>query len=109
MIDLKLDSTFNISFGPGGDAETVSGNDLLEQQLRIAVGAYFEELIGQNGSEETILNKVLLQANRVARELGFIEQLASIRASYEEADSGRGMAVRVELLYRTGDISEFNI
>lgn len=107
MIDLKLDSTFNVAFGGGRDLETVSGRELREQQLRVAVGSYFERLVGERGTEQNVLRKTELEAARVASTLGFVDELSSIRVEVEEDE--RGMNAKVELQYDTGETAELTI
>lgn len=107
MIDLKLDDSFNVYFGGGRDLETVSGRELQEQQLRVAVASYFERLVGVRGAEKNVLNKVNLYANRVAEELDFTEELSSVRVELES--DLRGVNAKIEIQYDTGETAELTI
>lgn len=107
MIDLKLDDSFNVSFGGGRDLQTVTGRELLEQQLRVAVGTYFERLVGARGAEQNVLNKVELEARRVAEDLDFVDELTSVRVSLK--DDTRGVNAVIELQYDTGETAELTI
>ena len=107
MIDLKLDGSFNVAFGGGRDLQTVTGRELREQQLRVAVGSYFERLVGIRGTEQNVLNKVELYARRVAEDLDFADEVTSVRVDLNER--GRGVEALVELQYDNGDTAELTI
>ena len=76
MIDVRADDTLDIVFIPGVDIDTVTGREADEQALRIAVIAFFEQVIGEI-DRPTIIQKIELYARRVVESLEFVEEIDS--------------------------------
>ena len=104
MIDVRVDDTLDIVFIPGVDIDTVTGREADEQALRIAVIAFFEQVIGEI-DRPTVLQKIELYARRVVESLDFVEEIDSLRVDFSPTDPD---VARVEVVYDTGETFAFD-
>ena len=78
-MDYKIDQSGNVVFVDGGFAY-VSGTDEFEQQLGLWLQYIYLQTIGTTSRQANLIEKLRVEANRVADEFDLIEGVTDFRA-----------------------------
>ncbi|WP_330630655.1 hypothetical protein [Halocatena halophila] len=99
-MDIKLGEGFDVQFSGRNDLETITGREAFEQRVAIRAVGYFHEVIGRNLPKEQILNLIQLEAQRVASDGEYLNDIKSISAQFSP-DSVN--TVQLTIVYNTNE------
>lgn len=80
--DAKLDKDGDLFINQRGDVEMISGKEEFEQRLMLYVQQYFSQEIGTSVNRENAIERLKVQANRVARDFDMVERLMNFDAQF---------------------------
>jgi hypothetical protein len=106
MLDLALDDNFSVYLDDRNDVSTATEREEFEQSIAISLTDYLHNSTLGDIDRETAMQKVRLEAHRVAREhdrLNEIE-LVNVRPSDEEPNT-----LNVRIVYTSDEVFEVNV
>lgn len=80
--DAKLDRDGDLFINQRGDVEMISGKEEFEQRLMLYVQEYFSREIGVSENRENTIERLRVQANRVAQDFAMVERLTTFDANF---------------------------
>ena len=98
-MDIGLTEEFDIELNARNDLPVVSGRELFEQRLRIAVTEVLQDAIG-GMDRNTTLQLIRVQAQRVARESEDLDAVGELSVEY---DDERPNTINLTVIYDTGE------
>lgn len=98
-MDIGLTEEFDIELNARNDLPVVSGRELFEQRLRIAVTEVLQDAIG-GMDRNTTLQLIRVQAQRVAREFEDLDAVGELSVEY---DDERPNTINLTVIYDTGE------
>jgi hypothetical protein len=100
-MDILLNEDFDVELDDRNDLATVTGRRKIEQSIRVMVTAYFYEKIGSTTAINAV-EKLELQAERVAKNNRYIENLKKVTAERVTRDSEINDGIKLQIVYETG-------
>lgn len=98
-MDIGLTEEFDIEINARNDLPVVSGRELFEQRLRIAVTEVLQDAIG-GMDRNTTLQLIRVQAQRVAREFEDLDAVGELSVEYDEEQPN---TINLTVIYDTGE------
>ena len=107
-MDLLLNRNFDVELDDRNDLATVEGRRAVEQSIAMMVTSYFYEEIGSLSAVNAV-EKIELEAKRVARNNPHIEGVENISARKVTGPVDGTAAIEVAITYETGETSAFEV
>ena len=98
-MDIGLTEEFDIELNARNDLPVISGRELFEQRLRIAVTEVLQNAVG-GMDRNTTLQLIRVQAQRVARDFEELDAVGELSAEYDEE---RPNTINLTVIYDTGE------
>lgn len=103
--DLKVDENFEVFVGPRGDIAGAKGRDAFEQAIRKQMTDRYVDIIGDI-DPDSVLERTELEARRVARDMGRLDEVAAFDAEFSDEQQN---AVDITVIFDTGEILDLTI
>lgn len=103
MVDYKVDKNFNLVRNDFGQFEEVTGKKEFQQAVVFELTERQQQLVGKSSTDNTVVSKMNLIINRVAKEFDEIDSIDNISVRPNQTASGN---FEVGITYDTGDTFE---
>jgi len=104
IVDLAVNSDFEVYTDSRGDLASVSGRAAFEQEVMLRVSARYLDIVGES-NRATIADLLEVEARRVATEMGTLASVSDIEITYPD---GTINTVEVTIIYDTGEEFTFS-
>ncbi|MFC6953788.1 hypothetical protein [Halorubellus litoreus] len=98
MRDLKVNGNFELHLDDTNDLATVTGRESFEQALGFILSRYFTRILGETGPAN-IVEKVRLQAERVAMNSQLVDEIEGLRVQFTDTPG----EIEVAVYYTVGE------
>jgi hypothetical protein len=103
-MDIFVNDRGDVELDDRKDLSTVEGRREVQQSIKVMVTSYFYSRIGSVTAINAV-NKLELQAERVAENNDHIENLQSVTAERVEDGSGGTGGIKISIIYDTGSVN----
>lgn len=103
-MDILLNDNYDVELDDRKDLSTVEGRRAVEQSIEVMVTSYFYTRIGSITAINAV-EKLELQARRVAQDNPHIESLEKVSAERVTDSSGARGGIEINIIYDTGSVN----
>jgi hypothetical protein len=105
MVDIGLDSNFDLRLDDRNDLPTVRGRAEFEQRLAVVLTAAYDELVG-SVDQANLPELLSIQARRVAQRFEDVDRVAQMQVTPSEDEPN---TIDVTVIYATGGDFSFEV
>lgn len=105
MVDLAVDSEFNVYIDKAGNLAFVEGRNAFEQRVAIRLTEQFYEIVGST-NPSAVAERLRIEAQRVADTDPNINTMPSFNIEFSDEQIN---SADITIIYDTGETTEFTI